>query len=379
MTYQQSEIDAYKSGSDQADFGKAIANVAREAVCGIFQQFPGALVPSAGDNPVRGVWLGLCKNSNAGLPAAPTSPFTGGQCPLHRYNVHINVRLSSGTVVPTDTTVYGPVNGISLNSGFDSFGAALGFNIDAKDFTGAPTIFHTAIGGGAPADGISAIAVTPNDGLPDTCGDPAPQYPTATIPTADLTSTQTITQLDGSTATLTAIIPVPPTGTNSLPTVNILSPTASIIGAINVSVDIGGIHLGSNADLANLQSQIADLQTKTNAIAKNTAPPPKKTDSGVTATAKPSTTRNNTGISNLAFVEITITSGPTRASIQGGDSGSPDVIHGGWFSFTSQGVAQGRFPICYKSMIFYNEDKLDGYAFTFTNGCEGFPTEYTLS
>lgn len=372
------DIDDLQSGSlSLNDFGIKLANAARNAGCQLFSEYPGALIPGPLDIFAVGVWSGFCKGSSSPLPTEPVPPFTGGQCPGHRYNVHIDVIHPPFGVTPMDTTVYGPISAITANTGFDSTGFALGFNIDAYDYTGTATVFHTALGGGTPATGIEGIAVTPLDGVPDTCGDPPVQYPTATIPTG------------GNVFTITAAIPgittqpeyfatvnVPPTtgsGSESatLPSIDIspsvLSPSLNI--PITLNADLGGVNFNFNGDSTN-----AGDNAKKAAI--QTSPPAKPSDSSLTQDVRAPGDNYRLGIANLAYVQIDITEFPSKGKTQFGTGESPNVYFAGWFEYLLGGQTLQREHIWFNGQIFINQNKADGYTYVLTNQTAGYAIEY---
>ena len=145
-----SDIDAYQAGSGAADFAIATANAARNFSCNLFKNYPGAIIPNVADDFIIGLWNGFCKNSSSGLPTEPESPFSGGQCPGHRYGVITsgNLTTANGTnFVSPEVACYGPIASIIQNTGVNNLGDCLWVSVQAYDFEGNPQTFHSAIGG----------------------------------------------------------------------------------------------------------------------------------------------------------------------------------------------------------------------------------------
>lgn len=370
-----SDLDAYQAGSGAADFSIAAANAARNFSCGLFSLYPGAIIPNAADDFVTGLWNGFCKNSSSGLPAPPEIPFTGGQCAGTRYEVRIEFDLTSsgGTFheVVDDNNVYGPIGAIYQNSGVDSVGDCLGFTIDAFTFTGAPYPPHGSFGGGAPYSIANfTVAVSVVSG-PDNCGNPPITFPQGVeIPTADLQGTQTLDLPGGFSPSLQFTFPTPIANINVAPIVAVAAVNASIIPQFNVTADMGGLHIGAGGNLT--QTQLSQIS----AIDKNTSPPKKPTNPGITPTPRSPSDNAPTGLSNLAYVRITLTKLPSEGAIQAGKPPAPNVLFTGWFEYSLGGIPQGRVPICFDDQIFINDADFDGYSYTLTRYAEGYATEY---
>lgn len=370
-----SDLDAYQAGSGAADFAIVAANAARNFSCGLFSLYPGAIIPNAADDFLTGLWNGFCKNSSPGLPAPPAIPFTGGQCPGTRYEVHIEFDLTSsgGTFheVVDDNNVYGPIAAIYQNSGVDSIGDCLGFTIDAFTFTGAPYPPHGSFGGGAP---YSIANFTVNVSVvsgPDTCGDPPITFPQGIeIPTTDLTGTETLDLPGGFSPSLQFTFPTPIPGINIAPIVAVAAINASIIPQFNINADMGGLHIGSGGNLT--QTQLAQIP----AIAKNTAPPPKPSNPSINPRNRGSGENVQTGISNLAYVQINLTQTPTARQTQFGQGDAPNVYYAGWFEYSLENIPAARQEIRFNGQIFINDKNYDGYSYTLTNYATGYATEF---
>lgn len=114
----------------------------------------------------------------------PSSPFTGGQCPV-QYDVSVRITRASGTIQnPFDVgtvRVLGPVQGATFVN--------LPGNSTRIDVIAAPSTGHTDgryavgsvatnFGGGENVNSATITSVVRVDGNPDNCGSPTPVIPT---------------------------------------------------------------------------------------------------------------------------------------------------------------------------------------------------------
>lgn len=370
-----SDLDAYQAGSGAADFAIVAANAARNFSCELFKNYPGAIIPNAADDFINGLWNGFCKNSSSGLPAGPEVPFSGGQCHGSRYNVSLqfNFSYSSGTRVINETLsgIYGPITAIYQNTGVDAFGDCLGYTIICNNSSGSQETLHGSIGGGAPyaiSDFTSTVTVVSG---PNNCGNPPITFPQGiSIPTADLIGTQTLDLPGGFSPSLQFTFPTPIANINIAPIVAVAPVNASIIPQFNITADLGGLHIGAGGNLT--QTQLSQIS----AIDKNTSPPLKPTNPAITPNPRSPGDNLATGLSNLAYVRITLTKLPSEGAIQAGQPPAPNVLFTGWFEYSLGGIPQGRVPICFADQIFINDANFDGYSYTLTRYAEGYATEY---
>ncbi len=368
-----SNIDAFQAGEDSADFGIHLAAAARNFTCGVFKNYPGAFIPNAADDFVQGIWTGFCQNSSGGLPAAPTPPFTGGQCPIS-YSLHITYVYTfpgGASGEADDIRVYGPISQISPSTDVDANGFNECWTVKGFDFTGAPVILHSARGGGHPYTITGfAVSLSPSFGQPDNCGDPGKQYPIVTPPPGYNIGPFDITiPGGGGLAPSTGAITVPVGLVNVIPQLHISGLSPSLIGDVDLTVDLGGIHFNEGADLSEVSKAIAQIK-------KNTDKPLKPTDGGLTPNPQPPGDNKKTGKSGLAYVQINLTTFPSRGKMQLGGGSAPNVYYAGWFEYLLGGEPLGREPIWFDGHIFINEQNADGYAYTIANGAVGFATEF---
>lgn len=158
------------------------ANAAANAVCGLYANAPSGLLPSLGD-PLgvgaftQGLLDDLCRPRNQ-VPPDPVLPFQGGQCPV-AYDVSYVWQGGSNTGGSGTTRVIGKVGKVTVALQTE----AGQFKYYRADFPHANGTFNIVSGGFGLDEGkqpitASITSVVRADGQPDTCGNPAPVYPT---------------------------------------------------------------------------------------------------------------------------------------------------------------------------------------------------------
>ena len=157
------------------DFGYQVANQARRAICSVWSQTPGALIPNPGDSFRRGAVSALCQDFPPPLP--PSIPFTGGQCPGVTYSFAFGVGFtvrSTGVVVPPSNpgvrsaTVIGPVRPV---------GGQEGNNYVWRNATDNVLLGSVNVQSNRnPTYQIYDMISIPG-GQVNTCGNPDPEYP----------------------------------------------------------------------------------------------------------------------------------------------------------------------------------------------------------
>lgn len=157
------------------DFGYQVADQARRAICSVWSQTPGALIPNPGDSFRRGAVSALCQDFPPPLP--PSVPFTGGQCPGVRYAFSFNVGFtvrSTGVVVPPSNSgirnvnCIGPVSPVGRQEG----NVYVWRNAADNVFMGQVNIESNK----NPTYAIFDMINLDGGGI-TTCGDPSPEYP----------------------------------------------------------------------------------------------------------------------------------------------------------------------------------------------------------
>lgn len=176
MSIRYALSEFYDNALDRSqDFGFQVADQARRAVCSVWSQTPGALIPNPGDSFRRGAVSALCQDFPAPLP--PSSPFVGGQCPGVRYAFSFNVGFtvrSTGVVVPPSNSgvrnvnCLGPVSPVGRQEG----NLYVWRNATDNVFMGSVNVESNKNPTYAIFDMINL-----DGGSITTCGNPSPEYP----------------------------------------------------------------------------------------------------------------------------------------------------------------------------------------------------------
>lgn len=219
-----------------------IGDAAASLACGLWSSYPAAMAGTGINDPstqlMSALYDRMCKPRNQ-EPAPPQQPFSGGQCDCVMYAVSVTAWLD-GNFWFTNTNYYpGPISGGYLReegSGFLSFG------IDIGTPACGGRRRHNFISGFAefknePGGAYCVInSVTRQDGAPDTCGSPSPQYPPTTIPPGEHSTNTPITINN-----TPIVVPVTIVPTTIVAPV-FIRPTLNVdVGGVNVNFDLGGL------------------------------------------------------------------------------------------------------------------------------------------
>lgn len=395
--------EGYAAGNNAGNYLAKAADAAADFACGLYKNYPGAVVGNAADSAIRGLWDGLCANRSPGLPAPPSSPASGGQCKCIDY-----------LVTYTQYSPSGSEQGSSVLTGPLSFGEApnpsvpgavfqtIGFSIECID--GEPGGRGSLSYGLKTAEGdyyAQIDSVSRVDGQPDNCGNAPPSYPPGTnvLPPGAGSGTGTITYNDGTDLTVPLVYaPISPQFS--------LNPRFNVdVGGIKVQFDLGGVKIdlgneNSNPalprdpfndcsdDLDRIGRAIDDLDDKVDALEPggngggntpdNPPPPPAATppDDDPDLDKDPKSEndpKEENGIERLKWVKIILTKVPDK--VQFGD-GAPNCYFAGWFEFKAGVACYPREQINFQTSLFLAPAGADGYAYTLTNGAEGYAVVY---
>lgn len=395
----------YETGELAGDFLAKAADAAANFACGLYKDFPGALINPV-PVPVRdygaGLMDSLCAKRPNGLPISSTPNFSGGQCP----NVSYRVDYRRGT--PTSTggvsfqnfsaTIVGQVLGLQRISN-DPITQAANWVIAYQTPSGIQT---QAAGLGIHPDASNVItAITRTDGLPDTCGNKAPGFPDSTIPPSRSGGNVTINKNDGTTFNI-PIVYAPIT-----PTLEITPRFNFDLGGINIQFDAGGVtfnnarnpsdpinrdnlppgtgqtinNIGGNVtnlgnNIANLGDIVNNINTTVNDIKDDPCICPEfNPDEVVPEPKTEDDPKEQEDDPTIESVEITLTSVPRNARSQFG-ADAPDVVYAGWFEWKRGEFCFPREPIHFKQTIFKNMVSADGFAYTVY---QGFRAKHTIN
>lgn len=201
------------------------------------------------DNAVHNTLQRVCRATPNYDPPGVSPPFSGGQCPGVRYRctVTMNVVRGAGCDIPETSSftddIKGPIAGFrvidSSIPGGPGRGTVQGFARSLADDLDDPQRWvnmdtRQNFGGceGGPTPTIESVSIVRQDGQPDVCGNPRPEYPrdngdVVFAPNVDIDISPGVS------------VPITPTITADLDgTININLPELG-----DVSIDIGGIDI----------------------------------------------------------------------------------------------------------------------------------------
>lgn len=380
-----------------------IASAAADFACGIYKNFPGALVPNPAADVLYSIWDNLCgepPRDPANLPPPPASAFQGGQCCDAVYRVTTTLYDVQGRPYTTSTNGLGTVLGTFVGNIDNNISY---WYVRRQRCNGL--IDEYFAGSAENPSRCDIVAITRPDGQPDNCGNPPPKFPSAPPPPPEgyTSPPRPIVFNDNSTNNFTFNFvppPPPPPNSNYLPPIVItyFNPSANfkIPISFNFNGDInfgGGGDAGYNQDDRDKINNISNTTNNTNNTINNVS---STLNNVSTTTNKTSNELNNyfnitnnqppnpadynppkapvlPGIheeSYLAAVEITLTTYPKNIRSQEGGS-APDVLYAGWFEFMRGGKALPREPIHFEKGVFVAPSGVDGYAFTLYTGVQG--------
>lgn len=164
----------YDTATDRTeDFGYQVANQARRALCGLWTNLPGALIPNPGDAFRRGALSALCQDFPP--PDAPSVPFSGGQCPNVNYSFTVRAIRNGVVVNNAGVSGLGPI-GLEVEQTDNSSPV----NPDGRTRQAFATFqggsVRVAAGSGDEQTQFSVVNVVRTDGNPDNCGNPQPVF-----------------------------------------------------------------------------------------------------------------------------------------------------------------------------------------------------------
>lgn len=395
----------YAAGERAGDFLAKAADSAADFACGLYRDFPGALINPV-PIPLRDVGSGfmdsLCGKRQTGLPPSPNPKHTGGQCPCVSYTVTFTrtVTNANGTTsTSTSTGTYpGEIKGLQkLGRPGDP-----GF-YDWRMLAGNENCPVNALAFGRIAENITfAISgVVPVNGQPDTCGNPPKGFPDAVIPPSRTTGDVTIVKDDGLNLTIPIVYaPITPTleisprfnfdlgglqfsfDAGGVTINNALNPSDPINrdylppGTGDVINNIGGdvTNLGDN--ITNLGDTINNINDVVNDIKDSPCECPEFNPDEIVPDPKTENDpKEEEGDPTIESVEVTLTSVPRNARSQSG-SDAPDVVYAGWFEWKRGEFCFPREPIHFEQSIFKNLVSADGFAYTVY---EGFRAKHTVN
>lgn len=400
MTFLEGLLPDYSTGEAAGDFIKKVADGAADFVCGLYRDYPGAIVDTS-RSPAKefgtGMMDSLCGKRKPGLPPPPDPTFSGGQCECVSYSVVLRLTNYSTAGVPSTSTSTGTFPG--KIRGMQKLGRPNdpGF-ADWKILAGGAAcpsnvLTHSRISNSATVTIQSATRV---DGLADTCGQPPVGYPPVPIPSDRGSGTVKVDKDDGTSITLPIVLVGINASANFSPTINLN------LGGIDLTIDVGGITIedgtnggnGNNGSpttpdyqpsLDNLSDKLDDLASDLEGVKNDLDKLSKDFDDS--SRNDPGATENDPdekvpeereeddpkqeeGLERLDSVCVHLTTIPSNARRQFGDD-APDVIYAGWFEFRTGECFHPRQPIHFSNSFFKAPKGADGFAYTLYEGFRG--------
>ena len=396
----QGLLPDYDTGVWAGNQAAKIANAAADFACGLYKDFPGAIVGDSSSNIFgRGFMDSLCKDRN--LPPAPTPNESAGKCVCEFYRVIWKQTLDDGsTQLVTDEPVPGPISG-AKTEGVDGrpedvqyyyeFGLCEG-----PELTGTGKRLMTIEYPESPnTQFLGIMGIEKLSGV-DNCGGAEhtwnPSLPTV-IPEDRKRDTTTIPFNDGTDITIPLIyVPISPEFN--------LNPEIKVdVGGVTVNFDLGGVTIDFGGETPNIDAprdrtndlsddldridtalrdireRISDLEDDLEDVKsdKNDTPPPQEDPTVEAEEDEEESESGDREVDKLQYVCIHLTKLPNRE--QWG-AGAPDVYYAGWLEFKVKGCNLPRQPIHFKDSIFKAPEGATGFAYTFTNGAQGRATVY---
>ncbi len=389
---------AERLGAGTADFADNLAEQTRIFACDLWNQYPDQVSRNVNllSSFIRGYMSRACSDQT--LPAPPVVAFTGGQCVGVSYDVSVQIESYNISTcvkifdVINTYTVTGPVEGIEIetimpNDAMTSCNGLVNAFVDDVNFvlkSASPDVtvlgsafYDPSLVSSPPISSATIVGIVRTDGMPDTCGDPPPKYPTTNPnPSTDYTTTVNINVEDG--GTLNYNITYLPGDT--------YFPLIFDVGGIEVEFNLGGINfnfsvIGTNGNPLPLPSgQPAPLPAPADDNKRNfsseTVAEPNDIDYDEEQRMETDPKEEDVG-RELEFVRVTLTSVPNNVKNQFGD-GAPNVIYAGWFEFQADSYNFPRQPIHFNNNLYRKPPGATGYAYTLYEGISGFATIYKL-
>lgn len=367
------------------------ANAAAELVCGIYEQYPTGILPSIGSTPISELTDAMLRNlcrPRGQLPAPRQVPFSGGQCPCVNYNVDYSLTNSNGVTFSSGTTMIGPVTSVAIEqTGFNGSGEVqVGVRTRGGSAAcGGPRV-STDLAGSTPPLTINSISVTRQDGQPDSCGSPAPQY---TEP-ASQTNFNTTVNISAGGVTVPVSVTFIPT---LFAPVNIFRPELNVdVGGINVNFQLDGVRFsptvninspitlprvdprplppaGRNQtevdcpdlDLSGVFTRFDNIDDQLDAIQACACGPDQTIQ---TTQYGPANSRTISLPAQCIGVRVIVTQQGVNLPGQFGNGGAPDVIFVGWCSFGNGSPAGLRVPINHETSFFFAPERATAFSYT---------------
>lgn len=377
---------------------------AKKFACGIYKDFPGALVPKVTDAGYKLIWDDLCyqppPSDFPGLPPPPSTPFQGGQCNTQYYFVAEFEYTNTDFTPPRVIVAQAQYGGFTKILGYE-FGDLAGSKrlfIYTNNWSADPGKTKVATWSGDvrfPPKMLNFNVYRP-DGLPDDCGSPPKSFPPAPPVPPDGYNSPPVTIINNDGDEYNFIFNLQPPTIQKYPD-NPLPPiTLNVAGNdndLNFDIDFnfggevsinrpgqggGGLPSNFNYEFTTLGNGLSGVGSGVSDLKKNidfqllpplfiNSPDVEKEDKVVVGGGEEEEDKEG-----LLGVLVKLTKLPTDVQF-----GTPNINFAGWFTFLVQGGYIERVPINFESGYFAAPPGATGYALTFTKGAEGEVTVYS--
>jgi hypothetical protein len=360
-----------------------IAGAAREVVCPLYKKYPSFMTGQWANSPLASYNDGFLNQFCAptmDLPAAPTVPFTGGQCNCVNYIVSFTATGLPGGSESGTTVIPGPVDGpIQIFTAINNEGNKI-YNWGFYGGTSAcgGRRYFPYLTNAAEAVKVVINSVVRQDSTADTCGTLAPQYPKVNPSPPELQVNVPVQISPNINVTVPVSVFAP---------VSILAPSLKI-GDFNVDFNLGGltispslnVNVGTNppATTAPIQPTPGDsppdrdyteLLNSIFRLAKRIRECQdcdKDYDFLVTGIVGGSANSITVPIGGIPLTAaVTLVSRPTNAKVQPG-RGEPDVVFAGWGWWSGNDYLTTREPIDAQTKLFYAPENPSPATFHYT-------------
>lgn len=381
-------FDEINSGTitSASHIGKQIAAAAKGAVCGL-NDFLDTLAPQF--DPVglrRAVLNDLCGNPTppgSEPPGAIEPPPPSCGCVAYDVAWNWNIGFSPTSRRSGVSQVWGDIKSFEYrpeNATFSnpSIGAV------CRGGTGDPclstyeyVVFDTTSGGSSLTGDLQITSVTRADGLPNICTpEQQPERPPSLPALPDIPPIVVISDFGKF-----EFRPVFNFDVN----LNVDFPRLPSLQTPNFEINIGDNYFdidfnfprnggGGDGGFNNEdRKRLRAAEDAAKRAAGNTTPPPPPDDDEWEPEERPPEEKDKETPAGTRWVLITITQRPKSNKIQFGE-GAPDILYCGWLEFKVENNYWQRSPIWFDQTLFLLPKEAQGYAYTLTNGAEGFAT-----
>lgn len=378
---------------------------AHEFACGIYKQFPGALVPKPSDAGYKHIWDDLCweppPSNLPGLPPPPVSEFSGGQCQCAVYDVAVRFRMSDYPDYQGETSVrvFGAIGGLSYStSGRSQFLQISCFGREAEGCLSQSVLRNVYENPNYPTVQFIEGRIERIDrvGGSDNCGDPPKKFPPSPPPPPQGYYSPPIVINNNDGDTYNYIFNLQPPTKEKYPNMPFPPITVKVEGSdadlrFDIDFNFGGdISInrpdqGGGGLPSNFRYEFSNLGSGLNGVANGVddldrllgfgfAPPNFESSPNVAKEKKvvDGEGKMEEDKEGLLGVFVKLTKLPSDIQF-----GTPNVNFAGWLTFLVQGGYAPRNPIAFEEGYFAAPPGATGYALTFTKGARGEVTLYS--